>query len=147
MPLSGKEASADWLGGQSAGVQHAKRGWQLHTAAGGPANVPIYASIDDDPSFEQYQAQVAPYLRGWESVVGHQRIGVYGNSKTIEWRCTTAWARTSGSTIGARRVARRILPPICIRSRSTSAKSAASGWISTTSASRNSASGPELTRR
>jgi hypothetical protein len=77
--------AADWLGGQSAGVQHAKRGWQLHTAAGGPANVPIYASIDDDPSFEQYQAQVAPYLRGWESVVGHQRTGVYGNSKTIEW--------------------------------------------------------------
>jgi hypothetical protein len=27
----------------------------------------------------------APYLRGWESVVGHQRTGVYGNSKTIEW--------------------------------------------------------------
>jgi len=49
------------------------------------ANVPIYASIDDDPSFGQYQAQVAPYLRGWESVVGHQRTGVYGNSKTIEW--------------------------------------------------------------
>jgi hypothetical protein len=77
----GQEASADWLGGQSAGVQHATRGWQLHTAAGGPANVPIYASIDDDPSFEQYQAQVAPYLRGWESVVGHQRTGVYGNSQ------------------------------------------------------------------
>jgi Domain of unknown function (DUF1906) len=33
----GKEASADWLGGQTAGVRHAKRGWQLHTAAGGPA--------------------------------------------------------------------------------------------------------------
>jgi hypothetical protein len=53
-----------------AGVQHAKRGWQLHTAAGGPANVPTYASIDDDPSFEQHQAQVAPYLRGWEYVGG-----------------------------------------------------------------------------
>ena len=143
----GKEASADWLGGQSAGVQHAQRGWQLHTAAGGPANVPIYASIDDDPSFEQYQAQVAPYLRGWESVVGHQRTGVCGNSKTIViGRCTTASGRTFGSTTGARRVAGRILPPICIRSRSTSATSAASAWISTTSASRNSASGPELTR-
>src|ERR1700677_65836 len=46
---------------------------------------PIYASIDDDPSFEKYQAQVAPYLRAWESVVGHQRTGVYRNSKTIEW--------------------------------------------------------------
>jgi hypothetical protein len=53
--------------------------------AGGPANVPVYASIDDDPSYEQYKQQVPPYLRGWESVVGHQRTGAYGNSKTIEW--------------------------------------------------------------
>ena len=139
----GKEASTDWLGGQSAGVQHATRGWQLHTAAGGPANVPIYASID----FEQYQAKVAPYLRGWESVVGHSGPACTATPRLSNGRCTTAWARTFGSTTGARRVARRILPPICIRSRSTSATSAASGWISTTSASRNSASGPELTRR
>src|SRR5205807_627486 len=63
----GKQSSADWLGGQNAGVAHAKRGWQLHTAAGGPVGAPIYASIDDDPSYEQYKQQVAPYLRGWES--------------------------------------------------------------------------------
>lgn len=81
----GKQATADWLGGQGAGVEHAKRGWQLHLAAGGPDSAPIYASIDDDPSYEQYQGQVAPYLRGWESVVGHDRTGVYANSKTIEW--------------------------------------------------------------
>lgn len=81
----GKESTADWLGGQSAGVQHAKRGWQLHQAAGGPASAPIYASIDDDPSYEQYQQQVAPYLRGWEEVLGRQRLGVYANSKTIDW--------------------------------------------------------------
>jgi Domain of unknown function (DUF1906) len=81
----GKQSSADWLGGQSAGVTHAQRGWQLHTAAGGPVGAPIYASIDDDPSYEQYKQQVAPYLRGWESVLGHQRVGVYGNSKTIDW--------------------------------------------------------------
>ena len=81
----GKESTADWLGGQSAGVQHAKRGLQLHQAAGGPANAPIYASIDDDPSYDQYKQQVAPYLRGWEEVIGRQRTGVYGNSKTIDW--------------------------------------------------------------
>ena len=81
----GKQSSADWLGGQSAGVEHARRGWQLHTAAGGPAGAPIYASIDDDPSYEQYKQQVAPYLRAWESVIGHQRTGVYANSKTIDW--------------------------------------------------------------
>jgi hypothetical protein len=81
----GKQDTADWLGGQTAGVTHAKRGWALHTAAGGPVAAPIYASIDDNPSYEQYKQQVAPYLRGWESVLGHQRVGIYGNSKTIDW--------------------------------------------------------------
>lgn len=81
----GKQDTADWLGGQTAGVTHAKRGWALHTAAGRPVAAPIYASIDDNPSYEQYKQQVAPYLRGWESVLGHQRVGIYGNSKTIDW--------------------------------------------------------------
>ncbi|MGV0732505.1 DUF1906 domain-containing protein [Mycolicibacter sinensis] len=81
----GKQATADWLGGQQAGAEHAQRGSHLHAAAGGPDDAPIYASIDDDPSYEQYRAQVAPYLRGWESVIGQHRTGVYANSKTIEW--------------------------------------------------------------
>ncbi len=81
----GKRDTADWLGGRDAGVGHAKRGWELHVAAGGSQGAPIYASIDDDPSYEQYKQLVAPYLRGWESVLGKQRVGVYANSKTIEW--------------------------------------------------------------
>jgi hypothetical protein len=81
----GKQDTADWLGGQNAGVQHAKRGWQLHVAAGGSYGAPIYASIDDDPSYDQYKQQVVPYLKAWESVLGRQRVGVYANSKTIEW--------------------------------------------------------------
>jgi hypothetical protein len=81
----GKGDSADWLGGAGAGVKHAERGMQLHAAAGGPATAPIYASIDDDPSYDQYKTLIAPYLRSWESVVGHERTGVYANSKTIDW--------------------------------------------------------------
>jgi len=81
----GKQDTADWLGGQAAGVKHAKRGWALHVAAGGSYGAPIYASIDDNPTFDQYKQQVAPYLRGWEAVLGHQRTGIYANSKTIEW--------------------------------------------------------------
>lgn len=81
----GKQDTADWLGGQNAGVEHAKRGWQLHVAAGGSYGAPIYASIDDDPSLDQYKQQVAPYLKAWQSVLGRQRVGVYANSKTIEW--------------------------------------------------------------
>ena len=59
----GKQDSADWLGGQNAGVAHAKRGWQLHVAAGGSYGAPIYASIDDDPTYEQYKQQVALCMR------------------------------------------------------------------------------------
>lgn len=81
----GKADTADWLPGEAAGIQHAQRGWQLHVAAGGPVGAPIYTAIDDDPTFEVYKRQVAPYLRGWERVLGHQRVGVYSNSKTIEW--------------------------------------------------------------
>ena len=81
----GKQDTADWLGGQNAGIEHAKRGWQLHVAAGGSFGAPIYASIDDDPSFDQYKQQEAHYLRGWETELGHQRVGVYANSKTIDW--------------------------------------------------------------
>ncbi|KUI41759.1 hypothetical protein AU198_11320 [Mycobacterium sp. GA-1199] len=81
----GKKDTADWLGGQNAGVAHAKRGWELHVAAGGSQGAPIYASIDDNPTYEQYKQQVVPYLRGWEAVVGKQRVGVYANSRTIEW--------------------------------------------------------------
>jgi hypothetical protein len=111
----GKQASADWLGGQNAGVAHARRGWHLHVAAGGSYGAPIYASIDDDPSYEQYTSQVAPYLRGWEAVLGRQRVGVYANSKTIDWACRTGWDRTSGSTTGARRRGSSIRPHPCIR--------------------------------
>ena len=80
----GKASTADWLGGRDAGLTHAKRGEELHTAAGGPVGAPIYVSIDDNPTAAQYAQQVAPYLRAWESVIGHQRVGVYGNSKVIE---------------------------------------------------------------
>jgi hypothetical protein len=101
----GKADNADWLGGQTAGVTHAKRGWELHVAAGGSYGAPIYASIDDDPSFEQYKQQVAPYLKGWESVLGRQRVGVYANSKTIEWALqdglgTFFWQHNWGSPGG-----------------------------------------------
>ena len=81
----GKQDSADWLGGQAAGVRHAQRGWALHVAAGGSYGAPIYASIDENPTPDQYRQLVAPYLQAWESVLGHQRVGVYANAPTIEW--------------------------------------------------------------
>jgi hypothetical protein len=104
-------------------------GWQLHVAAGGSYGAPIYASIDDDPGLDQYKQQVAPYLRGWEAVIGHQRVGVYGNSKTIGWALqdglvTYFWQHNWGSPKGFTHPAAHLR-----RWRSTSVVSEESGSI------------------
>lgn len=80
----GKAATADWHGGFEAGRRHAERGLELHLAAGGPENRPIYASIDDKPTAAEIATQVLPYIEGWESVVGHENTGVYANSGTLD---------------------------------------------------------------
>ncbi|WP_431956680.1 DUF1906 domain-containing protein [Nocardia lijiangensis] len=80
----GKGPTADWRGGLEAGKKHAERGLQLHLAAGGPEGRPIYASIDDNPTPVDFATMIAPYLLGWESVLGKQNVGVYANSPTIE---------------------------------------------------------------
>ncbi|MBF6327356.1 DUF1906 domain-containing protein [Nocardia transvalensis] len=80
----GKGPTADWRGGLEAGKKHADRGLQLHRAAGGPDGVPIYASIDDNPTPADFATMIAPYLAGWQSVVGNENLGVYGNTPTID---------------------------------------------------------------
>ncbi|WP_187686970.1 DUF1906 domain-containing protein [Nocardia wallacei] len=80
----GKGPTADWRGGLEAGKRHAERGLALHSAAGGPEGVPIYASIDDNPSAADFATMIAPYLAGWRSVLGNGNVGVYANAPTIE---------------------------------------------------------------
>ncbi|MFI9410864.1 DUF1906 domain-containing protein [Nocardia gamkensis] len=86
----GKGPTADWRGGLEAGKRHAERGLALHRAAGGPDSVPIYASIDDNPSAVDFATMIAPYLLGWQAVLGQENTGVYANTPTIEL------ARTAG---------------------------------------------------
>lgn len=81
----GRAETADWLGGYEAGLKHARRGLELHRAAGGPENRPIYASIDDNPTFEQFTTRIVPYLLGWQEVIGPANLGVYANSPTLDW--------------------------------------------------------------
>jgi hypothetical protein len=81
----GKGPTADWRGGLEAGKRCAERGVQLHDAAGGPDSAPIYASIDDNPTVVEFAEMIAPYLQGWQSVVGNGRVGVYANAPTIEF--------------------------------------------------------------
>ena len=55
-----------------------RRGWLLSRRRSTPRSTTTRRTTSTS-------SQVAPYLRGWESVLGHQRVGVYANSKTIEW--------------------------------------------------------------
>lgn len=81
----GKGETSDWKGGFDAGVHHARIALAYHVAAGGPLDRPIYAPVDASPSLDEWNTQVAPFLRGWASVVGIERTGVYCNARCIDW--------------------------------------------------------------
>lgn len=80
----GKGDTADWRGGYAAGVSHAEKGARIHAAAGGPSDRPIYVSIDDNPTAAEFATMIAPYILGWQSVIGAENTGIYANSPTIE---------------------------------------------------------------
>lgn len=134
----GKADNTDRLGHAPAGIAHAKRGWEPHTAASGPAGAPVYVSIDDDPSHDQDKRLVATYLRAREPVLGHWRAGRLRELQDHRLRrCRTAPGRTAGSTTSARPRGSPIRQRSFIRSESPRARSPA--WAR--SCSRNSGSG------
>ncbi|WP_067534460.1 DUF1906 domain-containing protein [Nocardia crassostreae] len=101
----GKGPTADWRGGYEAGLKHAARGLLLHKSAGGPDHAPIYASIDDNPAAAEWESQIDPYLRGWETVLGRDRVGVYANTPTIDFirdvgLCSFFWQHNWGTPKG-----------------------------------------------
>ncbi|WP_280465233.1 glycoside hydrolase domain-containing protein [Nocardia brasiliensis] len=81
----GKGATSDWCGGYDAGVEHARIALANHFAAGGPGFRPLYAPVDDNPTLEEWNTLIAPFLRGWASVVGLEWTGVYCNARCIDW--------------------------------------------------------------
>lgn len=80
----GKADSTDRLGHAPGGDRPRQAGLEPHTAAGGPVGAPVYVSIDDDPSHDRDKQLLATYLRAREPVLGHQRAGVYANSKAVD---------------------------------------------------------------
>jgi hypothetical protein len=74
------------LGGHGAGVAAAKAASAAHKACGGPDHRPIYFSLDVDwktLSPRQHDAVMA-FLDGAASVIGRDRVGIYGGFPTIE---------------------------------------------------------------
>lgn len=79
-----ENSAGDLLGGYSAGVKHATEASKQHRKAGGPDTAPIYFSVDFDATSAQLRT-CYEYLRGAASVLGWDRVGVYGGYAAIKY--------------------------------------------------------------
>ena len=76
--------AGDQRGGRSAGIEHAKAAWKQHLACGGPADRPVYFSVDWDATTTELKT-CFEYLKGCIDTLGWQRVGVYGGYRTIDF--------------------------------------------------------------
>lgn len=97
----GGTAPSDFTRGFAGGVSDAHTAWQLHTAAGGARNAPIFFSVDDDINRETWNNVALQWFRGINSVLGVQRTGVYGGVDVCQWAAADAVIGSS-STPGHR---------------------------------------------
>lgn len=81
--LNWEQSANDMLLGYGVGAAHATKALSLANALGCPSHIPIYFSCDFDATTSQL-GPVGKYLDGCASVLGRQRVGVYGGIRTIE---------------------------------------------------------------
>lgn len=83
----GKDRTADWREGAAGAAKHAPKAIALHAAAGGPTGKPIYVAIDDNPTRNEYETLIKPYLKGFSAALAAAglKTGVYANYPTMDW--------------------------------------------------------------
>lgn len=95
------------LSGKEGGLSDATEALKQSNALGFPSTKPIYFAVDFDVA-EKYQIFIDDYLTACASVIGAERVGVYGSYYVIE-RCfsnktaswfwqTLAWSKKQVST-------------------------------------------------
>lgn len=102
--LNWEQAAGDMVRlGYSGGVAHAAEALRQADALGAPDSVPIYFSCDVDTDAASRLA-VARYLDGCASVLGHNRVGVYGEADVIDAMLPThaAWGWQTYAWSGGR---------------------------------------------
>lgn len=72
------------LDGYAAGQADARTAVANTVNAGGPANAVIYFSIDFDASSTQLAGPITQYFKGAASIVGLNRVGVYGGYQEVK---------------------------------------------------------------
>jgi len=81
----GGTAPSDFTRGYAGGVADARTAWQLHSAAGGGRNAPIFFSVDDDIDRSIWDSVALQWFRGINSVLGVQRTGIYAGINPCQW--------------------------------------------------------------
>lgn len=74
----------DALRGFAGGVEDAKKAQAKCSELGRPAH-PVFFAVDFDCTLDQWNNTVSKYFKGVASILGRQRIGVYGSSRVISW--------------------------------------------------------------
>lgn len=72
------------LGGYNAGVFDAQIARDQHAACGGPADSPIYFSVDFGATSAQ-MGTIGDYFKGVASIIGLARTGVYGSYAVVKY--------------------------------------------------------------
>jgi hypothetical protein len=97
------ETTADRMkAGRVAGITDAKTAHAVASALGVPGDRPVYFSADWDASPSD-QAVIDEYLRGAASVIGADRVGVYGSYYVVKRALdngTAKWAWQTGAWSG-----------------------------------------------
>ena len=83
----GRAETADWKQGAAGAAVHAPKAIGIHHAAGGPTGRPIYIAIDDNPTRQEYDSLIKPYLVAFQAALraAGYSTGIYGNYNVIDW--------------------------------------------------------------
>lgn len=82
--LNWEQAQGDMLNGYARGKEHASEALRQANALGAPSDVPIYFSCDVNITTADAMTSVQNYLHGAVSVLGRNRVGIYGMFSVIE---------------------------------------------------------------
>lgn len=103
---TGDPSQPDWKGGYEAGKRHGAIALANHWKAGGTPWRPCFAPCDDNPTMDEVDRYVLPFIQGWAEVWGKEWTGIYCNRQTwdrlkakgapVRWLFQHFWDGTPG---------------------------------------------------
>ena len=82
--LNWEQGSGDMFDGFLRGQTHAREAYRQALSLGAPNTIPIYFSCDQDVTSNASMNAVRDYLAGAVTILGRNRVGVYGEYDVIE---------------------------------------------------------------